>query len=286
MNTETEQTLDTSETEAHSFSDLESLLRATPFEDAQKTVEPTQQLDDDLASQVESDAATETSETEQSADDDPQGMSVKDLAEKLGVEASDLYNGLRVDLGDGQSMSLSEMKHRAQDLARVDVLRQQSLDNQQSVENELLQKRQALQNHMQQMGYQPTEADQQAAAEQTKAYLDQQQRMALDAIPDWADKAARQLDEKAITALKTEYGFSAAEQPLIIDYRLVKLFRDHHKLRSEVRAVGTKKKPTKRNQAPGTHTQMGNKVTQIKSQISAGKVTADAAIDALGRELG
>ena len=67
---------------------------------------------------------TEATEGENPADDEPETSTLKALAEKLGVEPSDLYK-VKIGLPDGEQMTLGQMKDRVQALTDLDTEKQQ-----------------------------------------------------------------------------------------------------------------------------------------------------------------
>ena len=236
-------------------------------------------------SQPESDTGAEMSEAEQDAPEAAQNLTVKALAEKLGIEPAELYQSLRIDLAEGQSVSLGEFKDRAKDLVEADALLAEASERQLTVENELLAKNQAMVRQMQQLGIQLTPEAQREADEQAKQYRAHQASLALQAMPEWKDEKARGVDIARIERIATEYGFSEAEQGILLDHRLLKLFRDFQRQRETVKAVRkARKKPTGGRQSQ-TLTRGGSDVADIVSKAQSGQMSQKDAIAALAQKL-
>ena len=273
--------VDTPETAELGFNDLEALMASADPETGQIDKGPETDL-----SPAESEPALTSSETDEDTQEAGQKLTVKDLAEKLGVDADVLYNGLTLDLGDDTSVTLGEFKDRLRDVAQADALVAEVNEQRLAVENELLAKRQAFNRHAEKLGWQPTDEDIAQAEADNKAYRELQETLAVEFMPEWADAGAKAKDLKAIRAIQNEYGFGEVEQKAMLDARLNKLFRDYARLRDEVKGVAKLRKQPRRNQKPKGHTQIGDGVSRINAQIKSGNLTQDQAVAELGKALG
>lgn len=234
----------------------------------------------------EPDAGQESSGAEQDASEGPQKLTAKAAAEKLGIDVSDLYASLEIEIGKGNSLTLGEIKDRAKDLTQADALLADAQQQKLETQNELMQQRRMLERQMQRIGYRPSQhdlAEMQAEAEQYKSL---QQRLAVEYMPEWKHEAARQADEKVIEAMQAEYHFSPAERALMIDARLLKMVRDYGNLRQQLRDAAKRYQRGKTPQAPKATTKTSNAVTDIASQVKSGKTSRGQAVDQLAKLLG
>jgi|DEB0MinimDraft_10_1074344.scaffolds.fasta_scaffold00377_7 hypothetical protein len=276
------QGIDNNQSEGLDFDQLAEMLDQTSAEG--RTGHDTQAAEVQ-SSQSQSDGDQQTSETDQTQHEDAAEMTVSALAEQLGIEAAQLYN-LQLDIGNGQQMTLGQLKDRAKDVSHADSLIAEVNEQRLSVENDLMQKRHAISRYAQRVGYQPTEQDQQEAQAELKAYREMQRALAIEFMPDWQSEETRATDIKGIEKLQDEYLFGQAEKAAMLDARLLKMMRDYHRLREEVRSVAKYRKNPKPKQGPKVHTKTGSSVTKIGSQAAQGKLSQDAAVGELGKLLG
>ena len=237
------------------------------------------------SSQSQSDGDLETSEAEAEPDESPETLTVKSLAEKLGVDAKELYQSVSIDLGEGQALTLGELKDRGKDLLQSEALLANASEQQLEVENELLVKRQQLNVEAQRLGVEFTPEQQAEHMRAVDAYQDQQVRKALEIMPDWQDKATREADLTRIDKITKQYGFSEAEQSTILDARLLKVFRDFQRQRDTLARFKKEKVKSKRKQSPSSLTQSSNNVTEIAAQNKAGKLSSSDAVKGLAAYL-
>jgi len=274
--------IDNNQSEAHDLTDLAAMLGETsPPGEAPQGDDLT--LPEEAAPQAESEPAQNSSDTDGDTQETAQQFTVKALAEKLEIEPSQLYDSLRIDVGGEEPLTLGQIKDRAKELVRLDEVVASANEQRLEVENDLLQKRHALQRQAQRMGYQPTEADLAEAQAETAQYLQMQEALAVEYMPEWADTGVKHEDMKGIQAIQSEYLIGEAERRLMVDARLLKVFRDYHRLRAEVNGVASKKKRQKVNQKPGTHTRTGNQVAKIRQLAESNQ---GAAVAELGKLLG
>ena len=238
------------------------------------------------SSQSQSDGDLETSEAETAEPGESQEtLTVKSLAEKLGVDAKELYQSVSIDLGEGQTLTLGELKDRGKDLLQSEALLANASEQQLEVENELLVKRQQLNVEAQRLGVEFTPEQQAEHLRAVDAYQDQQVRKALEIMPDWQDKATREADLTRIDKITKQYGFSEAEQSTILDARLLKVFRDFQRQRDTLARFKKEKVKSKRKQTPSSLTQSSNTVTEIAAQSKAGKLSSSDAVKGLAAYL-
>lgn len=269
-----------------SIDDLVGRLNELSAAEAEGQAAALPQEQEAAPSPPEPDAGQQSSGAEQDASEGPQKLTAKAAAEKLGIDVSDLYATLEVDLGKGNSLTLGELKDRAKDLAQADALladaQQQKLEGQ----NQLMQQRRMLERQMQRIGYQPSQQDLAEMQAEAQQYQSLQQRLAVEYMPEWKHEATRQAEEKVIESVQAEYHFSDAERALMIDARLLKLMRDYGTLRQQLRDAAKRYQRDKTPQAPKPTTRTSNAVTDIASQVKSGKASRGQAVDQLAKLLG
>ena len=274
--------IDTAENQEHDLSDLAAMLGQTaPPGEGLQGADLTQPEGE--APQAESAPAHESAEAVQDEQEAVQQLTVKALAEKLETEPGQLYDTLLIDVGGEEPLTLGQIKDRAKELVRLDEVVASANEHRLTVENQLMQQRAALQRQAQRMGYQPSEADMAAAQAETEQYLKLQDALAVEYMPEWADTGVKHEDMKGVQALQDEYLFGEAERKLMVDARLLKLFRDYHRLRAEVKGVASKKKRQSVNQQPKAHTRTGSQVANIRKMAESNQ---DGAITELSKLLG
>ena len=266
----------------HTIEDLAGMLGQTspPEEASQGDV---LSLPEGEAPQAESEPATESSEAVQDEQEAVQKLTVKALAEKLETEPGQLYDTLLIDVGGEEPLTLGQIKDRAKELVRLDEVVASANEQRLTVENQLMQQRAALQRQARRMGYQPTEADMAEAQAETEQYLKLQEALAVEYMPEWADTGVKHEDMKGIQSIQDEYLFGEAERRLMVDARLLKVFRDYHRLRAEVNSVASKQKRQKVNQKPKSHTGTSSQVAKIREMAQTNQ---GAAITELSKLLG
>jgi len=275
-------TVEQSADQAHTIEDLAGMLGQTspPDEGSQGDA---LSLPEGEAPQAESEPATESSEAVQDEQEAVQKLTVKALAEKLETEPGQLYDTLLIDVGGEEPLTLGQIKDRAKELVRLDEVVASANEQRLTVENQLMQQRAALQRQARRMGYQPTEADMAEAQAETEQYLKLQEALAVEYMPEWADTGVKHEDMKGIQSIQGEYLFGEAERRLMVDARLLKVFRDYHRLRAEVNSVASKQKRQKVNQKPSSQTGTGNRVAKIRELAQTDQ---GAAISELSKYLG
>ena len=193
---------------------------------------------------------------------------LKALAEKLGVEPSDLYK-VKIGLSDGEQMTLGQMKDRVQALTDLDTEKQQLTKQQIDYENQRLKERAEVTALLSKVQHAITPE----MVEQTRAERDQliarERQALLEAVPEWRDAETYTRDRTALVEFVADYGVSEAEFSNITDHRLVKVLRDAHKLKQslssanaeakKLRSVHKASKPTNAVKSVSTTTQLINK---------------------------
>ena len=237
------------------------------------------------SSQSQPDGDLKTSEAEAEPGESQETLTVKSLAEKLGIDAKELYQSVSIDLGEGQTLTLGELKDRGKDLLQTEALLANASEQQLEIENELLVKRQQLNVEAQRLGVEFTPEQSAEHRRTIEAYQDDQVKKALQIMPDWQDKATREADLTRIDKITRQYGFSEAEQSTILDARLLKVFRDFQRQRDTLARFKKEKVKSKGKQSPSSLTRSSDKVTEIAAQNKAGTLSSGDAVKGLAAYL-
>jgi len=80
--------------------------------------------------------------------------------------------------------------------------------------------------------------------------LSREGKLLMQAIPEWSDNAIYMEDQKQMLGLASDYGFSETEFRSVADHRLVRLLRDHAKLKSRLNGASKPKPGKKTTQKP------------------------------------
>lgn len=205
-----------------------------------------------------------------SADLDPDGGPDDGDRPELGADSEDNaevdYNmEIEVPMPYGmEKMTVGQLKDEVSNVH----IRQQKLDKQ---SNEMMVERQELETIASMIGPNlPPEAHQ-ALQQRRQAVLAREGEHMLQAIPEWKEEVTFNADRKEMQTMATEYGFSEHEFQTVSDHRLVKLLRDHTKLKARVEKAGKEIRPDKRKP-----TKPGRKPRETTAQQSQSKLIAAA----------
>lgn len=213
---------------------------------------------------------------------DSQPITVKALAEKLGVEASDLYDELEIPIAEGERVTLGQLKDWGKQYGEPVKLKQQVEDQKADYERSVLATRAHL-NAMMSVASTPQERELvqrmvQAGAAQQEGYTKEQETMVLEAIPEWQDADNRAKDRETIIAIGAQYGFSEPEMTHTQDARTLKMLRDFTRLQQRVKDMESmsKSSPGKPNQPNGKGVRTTAKQKRLAAALSRATQTGDA----------
>jgi hypothetical protein len=192
-------------------------------------------------------------------------VTVRDLADHLGVKAAELYEDLQVPVGkdaDGavQYVTLSEARAAVQKLREVEGTRQKWDDDKTTTELAFMQARRELGTVLDLIG--PAISPEVAAIvqRQDQRTLERERGLLLTALPEWKDPARLMADRDIMAAHLAPYGFSRLEVEALRDHRIARYVHDQAKRerRAKEIAEAARKKPLPQNQAPtGTRAHPG-----------------------------
>lgn len=153
------------------------------------------------------------------------GLTPQALAEQLGVSTKKLYEQLQVTTGDGETLSLGQLKDRVQDqetATREIVQREQSLQERESA---VLQNQQQLQAVLSDLeGKLSPEVVQQMQRRQQQTQVRERQLM-LEAMPELRDPDFLSQFRENVAETLGSYGFQPGEL-VINDHRVLKVLKD------------------------------------------------------------
>lgn len=173
--------------------------------------------------------------------------SLNDLAERLGIEASELYE-IAVPAGSGQeAMTLGQLKDRYQTWGTLEADRLAFTESQVQHQAQIEQGKQELRELMSMIPRDKlnTEVLQRVAArvaERNRA-LDAQ---VVEAIPEWKDAEKRTAEMGELSKMLASYGLQPAEVKAIRDPRMLRFIRDAHRRAEQVRKALEAVKPAAR----------------------------------------
>ncbi len=264
-----------------SFDELVEQLDQVGIQTPEVAVVPAPLAPEVAPSQAEVDTGSTESTVDDTAPEVAPKISAKTAAEALGISPSEFY--ARLEITDGQT--LGDFKDNAKDLRRAQELLAQARETRLNTENDLLAKTQAVRLAQQELGVPVTEAQLERSKAQAVEWQAQQARIAVEFMPEWQDEAVKHTDMAIIAKVLSDGGLSEAEQLMILDARLLFLFRRLGRYDAEIREVA-KHKVTTTGQKPKPRTVPGGNVTNIAEQVKSGSMSQDAAARALGKLLG
>lgn len=203
----------------------------------------------ELAAMITAEPATETEESTQDAEqtgedqsasedakqddqvEEPAKLTVKQLAEKLKMTPEQVYASLSIKVGDSE-VSLADFKDKAKDLHKASELRESAHTHKTDAENEILRQRREI--ALAQQRYQPTDAEKQQSELDHQSYIEGENALALQAIPEWKDPAVQKAGLDGIAELLNHYAFSPAETSTLLDHRFLKLMHDFASIRTRL----------------------------------------------------
>jgi len=188
-----------------------------------------QEVDELLADDtgdIEADETEGDDETDESETDEVEAFGLDALAEKLGVEKSDLYE-VAIPLGDGREpVTLGQLKDNYQDAERLADERTALDDERSALSVEAMRTRDEISRIASYLPDVPPEL-MQAVQEQHREHLTQEYNALLNAVPEWKDKAQHLADREAMISHLQGYGFRPTDLDNVLDHRLLKYVRDN-----------------------------------------------------------
>ena len=191
---------------------------------------------------------------EGSADDVAEAFTLADLAKELGVDVKDVYD-VEIPLGDGESMTLGELKDRAREVSDIVSERQTVETKRGEMERDLLAARQELETAL--AGIDPAALSPELVArarERLAQTVQTESRKLLDALPSWKDPDTQRRDRQAIREYAKGYGFSEAEIDSVFDARLVLMIKQAAENQERLQEARRRAEGKVKRNAPGKPT--------------------------------
>lgn len=237
-----------------------------------------------LNGQQDQPPAAETPETGNQAEPPAEKWDLKTVAEKLSVDPSKFYE-LKVKAGDGQELSIGELKDAWKskaDLdgfkAEVDKAKADWMADQIRTQRELAEVLNAIDPNS--VRPELLQAWQRQQAER----LSRERELTLRNIPEWSDARKETADKAAILETIKGYGFTQADLDNSSDHRLFRMLRDLVNTKAELASLKTKPQPK-----PGIAPKAGKPATEaqqfgrIKGAVTSGRISPQAAVERLLR---
>ena len=250
--------------------------------------EPETELEGDDASEAtlaEANNEPESLGSDESESEAPvTDMSVKQLAEKLEMTPKQLYQALKVDLGDNKDpMTLSELKNMGKDLRTANDKLEQVRKDQENYERQRLQDNRTYQLMQQKVGRQPSEAEVKEAEQLHQQWQAEQAESLLRVKPELADADTRAKVEEQTLNYLGKFGFTRVEmEQLLGEHRVFIALSQAADMDDRLaKASESVNKPKRRSQGRKRPFQPKRDADRIKSDYSEGRVDQNTAIAAL-----
>ena len=259
--------------QAEQLSESAAILTGqAPEPEADESPEPVEEMDDGPS-------ASEKPDEVVSADEQDQPLTVTALAEKLGIKPEALYKSLQIDI-DGTMVTLSDLKHKGQDLFKADELRELAESHKTDSENEILRARREI--AIARERYQPTAEEIQAADVDFAAYVQVENEAAVRAIPEWKDPVQQKAGLDAIAELLHHYAFSPDETKTLVDHRYLKLMHDFASIRTRLKSAEKAIVKGKQKQKGGTRRKTpATNIDKALQLHKSGELSRDSTVAAL-----
>lgn len=283
-------TTDAPRTQADKLRDVQSLLRGednSPQDGDQDTASSgaIPEPQGDTARVEDRSAAGIPQDDRVSPPDDAGGITVKDLAEKLGTTPKKLYESLTVTTGDGETLTLGEAKDRitTQEAATREIVQRENSLNER--ESAILQNMQVLQSvYTDLQGKLSPQVVQQMQA-RTKQKEDAERRLMLSTMPELQDTAKLDQFRQDAAEIMSKYGFRPNEL-VIQDHRIALAIKDLIQTKRQLEKLlafdpEANVNPPKANRPQGRRTktnQVDQAISKARSGTQADKLAGVSAV--------
>lgn len=213
-------------------------------------------------------------DTEADAADDA-AVALKDVAERLNLEAADLYD-VEIPLGKGEAVTLGELKDAFKEYGPVKEAQEKIASQKDEYERSIMQTRAELNGILAVIPPELRQSILESGRQYNANWETQQREQALEAMPEWKDPDQLAKDRDAIVDVGAEYGFSAAEMQYTNDARTLRMLRDFTRLKAQVAEMNAAAK-TKRKAPSAPGKQNTRRLTQrrLKDALANAKSSTD-----------
>lgn len=190
---------------------------------------------DESPGEDDQDDQDDQDESSDSEDDDAgEGLSVTDLAEKLGIDPAEVY-GLRFKYGEtGESLTLGELK----DLGGLSTQLHEDSESIVQERDDILLDRMRSRSELNSILAMLPEVSAEMMTEAKRQYtatVARERDSLLEILPAWSDSGNEKIARDAIARNLADYGFNPLELTSILDHRMVFLLHDFTRLRESIR---------------------------------------------------
>ncbi len=215
-------------------------------------------------SEYVSDASVPSSE-DSTGGMNPNTMTVKELATQLGTSPKKLYESLEIGLGDGETITLSEMKSQFKQQStatRELVEREQTLSQRETQTLANLQLLQSVQDDLK--GKLSPQVIQQLQ-ERTEAKERSEQQLLFNAVPELRDNVKLDNFRKEVADTMAQFGFRP-EELVIRDHRIALAMRELVQTKKQLAALMAIDPEHKQKPPKAMRPQRGNSKTAAKQR--------------------
>jgi hypothetical protein len=264
------------------LSEIATLLQGTPDkapEPAEERTEPEPpQVDEDQPLAAEAPELKQDAADTEPAEEQNKPLTVKALAEKLGMPVKTLYKELTIETADGETFTLADFKDRGKDLRQADGMLASVEERRIAQTNEIEQQR-----HDAQLALSLPDMSPEQRQTAYGHYTEQQNALAVQTIEGWQTPGTREAELGEISSLLQEYGVPQARANNTVDAVELRILADYNRLRKRVSAAAAKVvKPKSDKQLPNR--QRGtdkSKAAIATDKFNKGEISQNDAITAL-----
>jgi hypothetical protein len=185
--------------------------------------------------QSEPDGSSGVPDGTEGSQEEPAGepVTIAGLAEHLGVEPADVYE-LDIPIGDGVTVTLGQLKDEYKQYGPVREATQKIQEDRSNFERSVLATRAELNAIMTQIPEQFRESVINGGRAHQAQWEKEQEKLVLEAIPEWADPVKRATARLQLIEDGAEYGFSEHEITFTQDARTLRMLADFSRFKREL----------------------------------------------------
>ena len=204
---------------------------------------------------------------------EPAPKSIKALAEKLGVETSELYD-IKLSMPDGTELSLGALKDQYQDIQTLTTEREALDERRIAFDTEISAKTSELEALAQVVDpSRITAEEKQAYNTFVEQQLARESKLLLQTTPEWADPIQREADLKLMLEHAGKFGMSEGELRSIKSHTVIRMIRD-----AALKGQRVAKTPPKGQKPTVKPTAKRNDLQKTVSDFKAGKISQKEAL--------
>lgn len=225
----------------------------------------------------------EPAEGQAAAEQEPtEAWDIKTAAERLGVDPAKLYE-LKVSLGEGQEVTLSELKDQWKSKAAIEAEQADRLKERANWEADRIKAEREFSQLLQGFDPQVPADRREAAVKQYQDYVKSREREALlRSQPEWVDPKVENADRAEIWETLRDAGFTEDEWQSTVDHRALRLLRRLVKAEAQVKALTVKPAPKVAAKPTTAKVQTdAQRFGQMKTAVKTGRMRPEDAVASL-----